>query len=138
MSRTVQMMFLDHWRTQFMQQFDVFESFKVIILPIQEATVVDDYGERHIMALQKLAKDHGYGLVAIYDKEKVYYRNPDVRVVSNGRHFWLLDDILPGEPCCVNDAMVDADVCLPFLHLLTVPIHNQWLIQWLAQQKPVI
>jgi hypothetical protein len=93
--KKVTILFKDHFKTAFMQNADVFESFKVLVTSTV-ATVVDDFGESHVQAiLEKTNEDTNYGVVAIFDKEKVYYRDPEVKVVSNG-HVWnLLDDMLP-------------------------------------------
>lgn len=75
--------------TRFAQDADLFEKFKVVVEPICTATVVADFGESHIEVIRK--QGH-YDLVAIFD-----YRNPDVKVISNGRNWAMLDDLLPQE-----------------------------------------
>ena len=93
--KTVKILFSDKRMTMFAQHADVFEKFKVIVHPIILAKVVDDFGPAHIQKIEEKCEKDNYGLVAIYDLDKVYYRNPDVRVISDGRHWQMLDEILP-------------------------------------------
>jgi len=80
--------------TRFMQDTDLFEKFKVIIMPRLIANVVNDFGPSHVAAIEKRCQDQ-YGLVAIFDDQQVYYRNPDVSVVSDGQNWERLDNFLP-------------------------------------------
>jgi len=92
--REVKILLSDNFTTRFMQHADMFERFKVAVKPLLKATVVDDFGEKNIEAMQKRMKDAPYTLVAVFDKDTIYYRNPDVKVVSTGTQWCLLDDFL--------------------------------------------
>lgn len=90
----VQMLFSDSFQTKFLQGFDVFEESKVVIRPVLNAEVVDDFGESHIEAILAAVKDQPYSLVAIFDLQRVYYRDPKVKTISNGEQWVPLDQYL--------------------------------------------
>ena len=91
--RQVALLFSDSKITQFMQHADLFERFKVILKPIVYATVVDDWGQKHIDAIKsKFGED--YKLVAAVGEKSVIYVDPEVKVVSDGQKWCLLEDYL--------------------------------------------
>lgn len=95
--KQITMIFGNRQLTTFMQHADVFESFKVIMNPPITATVVDDFGDSNVQAILKGCEKEPYFLIAIYDQNKTYFRNPDVKVVSDGTQFGMLDDLLPNQ-----------------------------------------
>lgn len=77
-----------------MQTADVFEEFKVVVKPLVKAQVVDDFGAKHVEAIKASLKNTPYSLIAIFDKDTVHYRNPDIKVISTGIEWCLLDDFM--------------------------------------------
>ena len=96
MAKKVTMLLSDRFKTRFMQDADVFEGFKVLVMPPVKATVVRHFGKKHIEAILRQCDSQPYDLVAIYDDRKTYYRNPNVKVISDGEKWGLLDDLCPG------------------------------------------
>lgn len=82
----------------FMQHADVFDDGKFIAMPLLEATVVDEWGDGHLQALIKQCENTPYILVAVFG-EKVYYRNPQVQVISDGSNWMTLDNFLRSVSC---------------------------------------
>lgn len=91
----VLLLFADRQLTGLMQSFDVFEKSKVVLQPVVEATVVNDFGVTHAAAIKKASEAGGQHLVAVYNDSKVYYRDPGVVSISDGEKWCLLDDLLP-------------------------------------------
>lgn len=89
----VKLLFSHNLHTKAMQSFDVFEKFKVVVMPVVVAQVAEDFGDKNIEAIKATSID--YDLVAIFTEDKVYYRNPEVKVISDGRNWATLDDYLP-------------------------------------------
>ncbi len=85
----VMLVFSDQLTTRFMQHADMFEPFKVAVMSPVEAEVVDDWGSKHIEAIQK--DESKYKLVAAVGKEFLW-KDPDVKVVSFGNGWTLLDE----------------------------------------------
>jgi len=93
--KDVTMLFSDRKLTVFMQHADLFEDCKVILKPAVLASVVDDFGDRHVQAILKQAAEQpDYDLVAIYDRGTVYYRDQKVLAVSSGTEWCTLDDYM--------------------------------------------
>ncbi len=93
--KEVTILMSDKFKTRFMQDADMFEKFKVVLMPPIKATVIDNFGQTNVEAIKRECKDGPYDLVAIYDKETIFYRNPAVKVISDGNQWGLLDDMLP-------------------------------------------
>lgn len=104
--KKVNILFSDRFITRFMQHADMFERFKVIVTPLVTATVVDDFGPTHVEAIRKEA-ENSYPLVAIYDETTVYYRDKNVKAISTGLEWGLLDDLLEGKHEQKSQAVVD-------------------------------
>jgi len=92
--KEVTILFSNRLMTRFMQDADMFEKFKVMICPPVKAKVVPGFGKKNIKAIEKQCQDSEYDLVAVYDENTVYYRNPGVKVVSTGTNWSLLDDYM--------------------------------------------
>ena len=92
--KNVTLLFSNKFMTEFMQNADMFEPFKVVIEEPLHATVVDDWGKSHIAAIKRHCKKDNYELVAAVGDEKVYYSNPKVKVVSNGQGWMMLEEYL--------------------------------------------
>lgn len=91
----VKILMSNRMMSRFAQDADLFEKSKVVIQAPVTATVVDDFGDSHIQAIQKKLEGSPYGLVAVFDPGgKVYYRNPDVNVISDGQQWIPLDDYM--------------------------------------------
>ena len=91
----VMILLSDRRMSKLMQDADVFEKFKVILLPAVRATVVADFGDSNVKAILRNLESGNQSLVAIYNDKVVFYRDPDVKCVSNGKTWCLLDDLLP-------------------------------------------
>jgi len=91
----VNMILSDKMATRFAQDADVFEKFKVIAKPLLEAKVVEDFGPTHVQKIKEECDKGDYGLVAIYSQDKVYYRDSNIKVISNGQRWQVLDELLP-------------------------------------------
>ena len=87
-------LFSDMKATRFMQLFDVFEKGKVVLAPSVEITVKGRISRKNIDALKQQCESSNYGMVAMVSDTRVLYRNPDVRAVSDGKHWSRLDDYL--------------------------------------------
>jgi hypothetical protein len=96
--KTVKILLSSKRATAFMQGFDMFEKSKVLVQPVLMAKVVDDFGDSHIEAIKKQCDEgNSCGLVAIFDLDNIYYRDPDVVSISDGHKWCLLDEILSSE-----------------------------------------
>jgi len=84
----------DLFKTRFMQDADVFEEFKVVVNPTLEATVIKGFGSKNVRAIKTAFDAKNIGLVAIYDANRVYYRDATVKILSDGSKWIVLDDIL--------------------------------------------
>jgi hypothetical protein len=96
--KQVTILLSDRTKTNFMQSFDVFERHKVLVGALMQATVVDDFGDSHVSAIQRECESGPCELVAVFDSEKTYYRDPSVKVISDGQRCSLLDDLLTNQP----------------------------------------
>lgn len=92
--KQINILISDRVKTQFMQNMDVFEKCKVVICPLVKADVGDDFGDSNVEAIKKQHEGSPYSLVAIYDRYKVYYRDPEVKSISDGTCWTTLDDHL--------------------------------------------
>ena len=91
------LMFRDGATTQFMQHLDVFERFKVVAKPTMIATLETgrECGEvAEKVRAASVANGDGNTLIAAWNDSGVYYRDQDVKVISDGERFALLDDII--------------------------------------------
>ncbi len=103
--KEVTILLYDVATTKFMQDADMFEPSKVALMHKVKATVVDDYGHKHVKALKERSKGAPYDVVAIYDDHKLYYRDPKIKILSDGHNFMMLDDLVCHlEPMEVEDA----------------------------------
>lgn len=104
----VLLLFADRRVTGLLQSFDVFEKGKVVLQPVVTAAVVEDFGTEHAAKIRQYAEAEGQHLVAVYNDDEIYYRDPDVMSVSDGRRWCLLSDILPTpteeKPCPVLES----------------------------------
>lgn len=89
------LLFSDKIITQFMQHADVFEKFKVLIQKPVIVDVIDDFGASNIEAMNAVcAADGKFDLVACIGREKVYFTNPAVKVVSTGKEWAIIEDYI--------------------------------------------
>jgi hypothetical protein len=92
-ARQIVLFFFDRVMTRLAQDADLFEKFKVIANPPVICTVVRRWGKSHLQALLRRAEENPrYGLIAVVGPKRLYYRNPDIQVVSNGSTWSVLDD----------------------------------------------
>ena len=87
-------LFSDQFKTRFMQAADVFESFKVIVCNPVTLDLADDRLEAAVEAA-KTSSDDKYRLVAAYEPGgPVHYADPEVKVISDGTRWCLLQDYI--------------------------------------------
>jgi acetolactate synthase regulatory subunit len=79
-----------------MQHADLFDRSKVVYRAA-EATVVDDFDDAHVQRILDVTRDSEFGVVAIFDSERVYWRDKNVTAISDGQRRSMLDDLLPLE-----------------------------------------
>lgn len=93
--KIVYLLFQDKFATRFMQDADVFEKFKVIVKPLVEASVIDDWGQKNIDAIIQKVEGSQFSLVAAFESNGViHYSDPKVKLISNGKGFGLLSDYI--------------------------------------------
>lgn len=90
----VLLLFSNKWNTKMMQSFDLFEPSKVVIEKGIAEIETDTWTEADTLKIVERCKSQPYQLVACFDKEKVYYKDPKVKSVSTGKQWCLLDDYL--------------------------------------------
>ena len=97
MQHKLRVVFSDRAITRFMQHCDVFERFKV--LTKEPMTVSLAEGVLPTVALihrmlSAVTTNEPYGIVAIFDADVVYYRDPEVQACSDGDHWGPLDELI--------------------------------------------
>lgn len=76
-----------------MQSCDVFESFKVIVTSPVFAEV-NSWDRADTENLIEKSKNQPYNLIAIFDKTTTIYKDENVKTISNGYEWTLLDDFI--------------------------------------------
>lgn len=88
----------DRASTLFMQHCDVFESFKIVATPTRMQLTLD--GTRSLEEVLAKLRSHlesgGFRVAAIFcpNISEGAWRDPEVKLVSNGERFCSLDDML--------------------------------------------
>jgi len=86
--------------TKLMQNADVFEAFKVIgkhdTVEVTSNSPIGIKEQLENLKVKFKASESEVGIVAIYsmDDPKIFYRNEDITVVSDGRQFATVDGII--------------------------------------------
>lgn len=91
--KKIAMVLSDRIATGFMQNCDVFEPFKVLVMPTVIAEVSDSFGHEQLLALRANSIGGPYELVACVTPEMCFV-DPLVKVVSNGNNWCLLTDFV--------------------------------------------
>ena len=83
--------------TRIMQDADLFEKFKVLICPMAICTVEKWGEEETLKAIEKKEKEQEkeFNLIAFFSKEEIHFIDPEVRVVSTGVNWMLIEEYIP-------------------------------------------
>lgn len=93
-TKEVIILFKDCFKTQFMQDADMFEKFKVVICPPAIATVNNNWSKKQIEDTVNVSKGQPYEVIAIFDNDKIYFKDESVKVVSDGKGWVTIDDYI--------------------------------------------
>ena len=80
-----------------MQHAGLFEPFKVVITPMMELKIDPNVtiNDEWVQKVRNKLDNKDFKIIALYDDEQVLFRDENVKVVSNGNHFSILDNYLP-------------------------------------------
>jgi len=88
----VAFIFSDKRLTRFMQDADLFESFKVLVKNTHAILTVETWGLEQTEKVIKTCEPTDYGLVACYSIDHIYWIDPAIKVVSTGTSWALVED----------------------------------------------
>ena len=93
----VNMIVQDVKKTIFMQHAGMFEPFKVVITPMMELKIDPNVtiNDEWVQKVRNKLDNKDFKIIALYDDEQVFFRDENVKVVSNGNNFSILDNYLP-------------------------------------------
>ena len=88
----IALVFKDTKITKFVQDADMFEPFKVLVQNTHAILTVNSWSEEQTHAIRKASEGSEYTLVACFGIDVVYWIDPEVKVVSTGTHWGLIED----------------------------------------------
>lgn len=91
--KTINALFEDRAKTRFLRACDVFEPSKAVVRHVV-LDVVDDFGQCHVEQMIKATEGQPYGVIALFDGERVYFRDSSIQSISDGAKFVSLDAYL--------------------------------------------
>ena len=75
-----------------MQDADMFEPFKVLVRASHAIITVNSWSKEQTETIRKASEDSEFTLVACFGVDTVYWTDPEVKVVSTGEHWGLIED----------------------------------------------
>lgn len=92
---TVKVLLKDNKITTFMQACDLFEPHKVVIKDmLLSITYNKSFTKKNLNLLKQGLEMEGYGIVAVFSQKKIYYRDPSIKTISNGKEWRILDKFI--------------------------------------------
>lgn len=77
-----------------MQDADMFESFKVLVMPEHAVINVQEWTEKQMNVVIETSKNSDYEMIACFSTDDVFWANPKVKVVSTGEKWALVEEYI--------------------------------------------